>query len=325
MKKLTLFWIILISVLISSCGKYDMARRDFFALDTFCSVKVDQRHGAALEKIEEYVLAFDDNMSRYKEGSLISQLNRERTVRSGELARILGFIEENRIRTRGFFDPVMGNIIDIWDFSGGGHLPERKEIQHALKVKKDTSLNIEEGGLVSLSGRGDMDLGGIMKGVILDGVVDICKKNGVREAVINLGGDVALYAEKNKTWNVGVQDPGGNGLWTWIRCTGTEIYAVTSGDYERYFERDGVRYHHILDPFTGYPSAGVRSVTVLADTGMKADLLSTAWFAMGESMKIVSPDKDTSVLALFADGTAMFKNLERKQDEEGGVFYSVTR
>ena len=327
MKKRILLFILLIDLLTVfwGCGKTEMSERSFFALDTFCSVKTDAAHSNVLDEIESYVRSYDDTMTRYNEGSAIAILNRDRNAVNKDLAYVLTFIREHENETGGYFDPLMAALIDLWDFSNGGRIPADKDIKEALYAKEHSAVEIGENGTVSLKGRGGVDLGGILKGRILDGVTDICRKRGVKEAVINLGGDVALYSVKRRSWNVGVRSPDSEGLITWIVCYGKEIYAVTSGDYERYFESGGVRYHHILDPNTGYPSRGIRSLTVIAARGIEADLLSTAWFAMGSGFSEHVVGAGTGALAVMADGNMDHRNMEKRSDEKGRVFFRFGR
>jgi FAD:protein FMN transferase len=163
-------------------------------------------------------------------------------------------------------------------------LPTESEIKEALTKVGWSRVTIDEtAGTVLLPEPGmALDLGGITKGYVLNRAAEIMRSPGIQGGLINIGGDILAVGEKEpgKPWRVGVEDPRDkNGI---VAVTAlTDRVIVTSGDYERFFIQDGKRYHHILDPATGYPADKLRSVTVVGPVGMTLQPLGTATFVMG--------------------------------------------
>ena len=126
-----------------------------------------------------------------------------------------------------------------------------------------------------------VDLGGIAKGYVLDVGIDVLRKEGIKEALLNAGGDIlTLGGKRDGPWEIGIQDPRKKGGLLG-KLDVRDKAVMTSGDYERFYMHEGVRYHHILDPHTGYPARGLRSVTVVGEDGAVTDALATAVFVLG--------------------------------------------
>lgn len=198
--------------------------------------------------------------------------------------------------TNGAFNPAVGPLMKLWKFSRqeiDRPLPSRDTILSSLKlvdyrkIRVDTSsseIYLEEEGM-------EIDLGGIAKGYGADKAVEAIRLHGVRSALVSIAGDIRGFGLKNdqKPWKVGVQDPRsgqespekeGYQIVTTIELRNSAV--STSGDYQRFFIKEGKRYHHIIDPRTGYPTeSSLMSVTVLAPEGFMADALSTGVFILG--------------------------------------------
>ncbi|WP_432408456.1 FAD:protein FMN transferase [Wukongibacter sp. M2B1] len=197
--------------------------------------------------------------------------------------------------SKGRFDISIGPLVKLWNIgTEAAKVPSEEEIkeQKAL-VSYDKVVIDETDSRVMLKDEGMLlDLGGIAKGYGADAVVDILKENNIKHAIINIGGNVFAHGNKNDgtLWRVGVQNPkSSRGEYIGI----TEVMdqtVVTSGIYERFFEEEGKRYHHILDSATGYPvENNLTGVSIIAESSIDADSLSTATFALGleEGMKLI--------------------------------------
>lgn len=201
---------------------------------------------------------------------------------SGYLADVLDIAE----RSNGALDPTIGNISRLWDFGGAGErLPEKAEIETFLIKMGYEKLQISENSIFLPEGI-SLDLGAVGKGIGADRAADFIKtQEGIEGAVIALGGSVALIGSKPDLtpWNLAIANPRGEkGDILGILKLSGEQFVSTSGDYEKYFVVDKKRYHHILNPKTGYPAeSGLISVTVVCDSGLKSDGLSTACFVLG--------------------------------------------
>ncbi len=183
----------------------------------------------------------------------------------------------------GAFDVTIGPIMDLWGFGNNKHVPEQEEINEALTLVDYGKIKIDyDQGTVLLPSPGMcLDLGGIAKGYATDQAVSALRKLGIKHAIINAGGNVYALGTKSdgSLWRVGIRDPRGDGIIAIILVQDTAV--VTSGDYERYFTRGGVRYHHILDPATGRQARDATQVTIVGDSATDADILSTALFVLG--------------------------------------------
>jgi thiamine biosynthesis lipoprotein len=186
----------------------------------------------------------------------------------------------------GAFDPTIGKLSRLWDFDGGKNkIPDSAEIKRLAKDVGYAGIRLD-GRSVLLEKASGIDLGAAGKGIGCDEIeAYLNEADGVKGALVNVGGSSILtYGEKGtgEPWKVAVLDPRDpSGFLGAISLDGTH-HVSTSGDYERYFEIDGKRYHHILDPKTGYPAdSGLMSVTVVAKDGADCDALSTACFVLG--------------------------------------------
>ena len=165
-------------------------------------------------------------------------------------------------------------------------IPSKDEIGNLIKLVGYKDLAVEPSQLTAKLARTGqiVDLGGIAKGYAGDAAIKILKDNGIQSAFVNLGGNVVVLGNKpdGSPWKIGVQNPRAeNGKYLGILKVKDKAI-ISSGDYERYFEKDGVRYHHILDSKTGYPSdSGLIGTTIVADKSIDGDTLSTATFVLG--------------------------------------------
>ena len=239
---------------------------------------------------------------------------------SEKLSRILEQCQKLTEDTDGAFDVALGPVARLWDIDGwaGGQrtgmfqVPEGQALEQAVAQCGFERLNLqflpgEKCAIVSLEEGAAMDLGAVGKGLALDEIFSYLKtETNVKGAVVSVGGSVLTYGEKpdGTAWRVGIANPHDPSVNLGVLTLTGQWYISTSGDYERYMEFDGVRYHHIMDPATGYPAdSGLSSVTVLADNGLLSDGLSTACFVLGrEKGMLLAQQYGAEALFVEKDG-----------------------
>ena len=230
------------------------------------------------------------------------------------IAKSLHFAE----KSRGAFDPTIGPVCNLWQFSGGGEprLPEKAEIVDALQKVGWGRIKIDlEAGTITLSEPGmALDLGGIAKGYTLDRAAVVMEKLGVTSALVNLGGDVLVIGEREpgKPWRIGVQDPRNPKGIVAVAALKDGVI-VTSGDYERFFIQNNKRYHHLIDPSTGYPADKLQSVTILAPHGITAEAVSVSVFVMGAQRGLKYLESLPGIEGLVIDSTGKISSTRGAQ------------
>lgn len=243
----------------------------------------------ALRAVEKEAQRLECLLSRFLPESDISRINRSAGVKlekiTFETYEILSCAMECSAISRGFFDITVGPLVDLWDYKHASEPPANNKIEKVLPLVNYNDLELDAfpktAGLKN-SGQ-SVDIGGIGKGFASDRFMEIFQEYGVTSAFSNIGGNVSTLGNKpdGLPWRVGIRHPRINGLLGAVAVTGKAV--VTSGDYERYFlDKEGRRFHHILNPITGYPAeSGLVSVTVVTESAMTADALSTAVFVAG--------------------------------------------
>jgi FAD:protein FMN transferase len=248
-------------------------------------------------------------MSFHIISSEVSKINSEaghnEVLLSNETFEVIKKSKEYSELCNGSFDITIAPLVKLWGiFTKNEKLPLRNEIEKILYLTnyKDVILD-EVNSSAKLSSTGQkIDLGAIAKGYAADKVIDIYKKNDVKSGFINIGGNVLTLDNKpdGSPWLIGIQNPyKSRGQYIGIVRISDET-VVTSGGYVRYFEKDEIKYHHILDPRTGYPAnSGIISATIIGQNSMEADALSTAVFILGlrDGMELVS--RNPSVEGIF--------------------------
>lgn len=193
---------------------------------------------------------------------------------------------ELSIQSEGLFNPAIGKIINLWNFSSkdmpAGPPPDKALIQQILDQNPQmTDLTISPLTVESKNKSVQLDLGAYAKGYGVDKAIEYLKSAGVNNAIINAGGDLrAIGSKGGKPWSIGIRHPRKQGVIAGIEIKGDES-VFTSGDYERFYDYQGKRYHHIIDPRTGYPANQTTSVTVLHKSAAVADAAATALFVAG--------------------------------------------
>ena len=243
----------------------------------------------AVEKAAKEVQRLDALLSAQNEESQVYALNQRGSLEvSDDLAEIIQRGKEIFQETDGLFDDTIYPLMELWGFpTGEYHVPSGEEIENLLPDVDGGTVEIS-GNTVTLGEGQQIDLGGIAKGYTSQRIAKIYKKDGVKSGVISLGGNVQAIGTKTdgSRWKVGVQSPDDTESMIGAYEAADEA-VITSGAYERYFEKDGKTYHHIIDPATGKPSEkDLKSVTIISKNGTLSDTLSTTLFVMGKDKAI---------------------------------------
>lgn len=258
---------------------------ELYAMDTVMYLTAYGTHAKeALDAAEAEISRLDALLSISSESSDIYRVNQDGSGELSEdttelLTSALGYFHE----TDGLFDCTIEPIMEAWGFTTHNyHVPDPSELSELLPLVDASAVSLS-GNQVDLPSGARLDLGGIAKGFTSARVMDIFTRNGVTSGIISLGGNVQTLGRKpdGSLWRVGIQDPGDlNSMLAIVEVADEAV--ITSGTYQRCFELDGVRYHHIIDPRTGYPAdSGLTSVTIISPDGTLADALSTSLFIMG--------------------------------------------
>lgn len=231
----------------------------------------------------------EQQISWRKKGSQIYKINhtKEPVVVDAEVFRWMQKSLQIAKDTDGALNPGIGTLAKLWDI-GGEHprVPRKAEIKEALTKIDDSQITLQKHTVVTNPDQVQVDLGAVGKGIAADHVMEFLKEEtSIQGGIVSVGGSLCVYGEKDdgSDWEVGVQDPRGKtGEMAGSVTVPADSFVSTSGDYEKYIEQDGKRYHHILDSKTGYPSqSGLISVTIVSESGIDSDALSTACFVLG--------------------------------------------
>lgn len=298
-------------LLLTGCAASGSSR-EFFAMDTVMQATA-YGSGAddALQAAEEEIYRLEQLFSCQASEAELARCNRagQLTV-SAETAALVQTALDLSEATGGAYDPTLYPLSLAWGFSGGAYrVPDAEELRSLLAVTGASRVSVN-GCRVTLQPSTQLDLGGIAKGYAAGQLRKLFTEAGVRSAILSLGGNIAAVGTKpdGSDWQVGLQDPENPDTYFGILSV-RDACVVTSGGYQRYFEQDGVHYHHILDPKTGCPvESGLLSVSVVSEDDTLADALSTALFVMGFD----------EGQALWRSGTLPFEAVWMLQD--GSVY-----
>lgn len=263
---------------------------EFFALNTFVEIKINKTDKSAelLNGCKEIISQSEKIFSMTDKQSELYKINEREnaeTVLSARMSALVKKSIEISSSTDGAFDITAGALSNLWRISDDDeYIPTKAEIEDALENVGYTFIKLDGNTLISSADGITLDLGAIAKGEIAGQLYDYLVENGVEYGIISLGGNICTIGGKpdNESYRVSVRNPFGDGYIGILSLDGGNFISVAGG-YERYKEVDGVKYHHIFDTSTGYPSnSGLASVAVVSDDPMLADALSTALFVMGK-------------------------------------------
>lgn len=283
-----------------------------YMLNTVITITADDKDAVA--QCFDEIRRIENLLSVYIPDSEISAINSAPAGTpvkvSDETFGLLKKAQEYKALTNGAFDITVKPLVDLWDVSGEGYVPEDEEIIAALELI-DNIIFDDENCTVTLPKSGmAIDLGGIAKGYAGDKVREILIAHDIDSAIADLGGNIVTIGKNGrKDWRIGLQNPTAQRGTTFAEINANDKFVVTSGGYERYFEKDGQVYHHIFDPKTGKnPSNGILSVTVVSEDGALADALSTACFVMGKDKAIATAEKCGAELAIYMKNEVFYTN-----------------
>jgi thiamine biosynthesis lipoprotein len=265
-----------------------------FYFDTYVSVRIYSRNPIPAKK------AIKKIQNEFKRIDTL----KIRDIKKGETDTTLIHLIEKSLyfsrKTNGNFDPSIDPVLQKWNYFKEPTLPSKKEIASLLPFV-DYKKVIMKSDTLSMPDNFSLNLGGSAKGYALDRAKSILKEYGITSALIDAGGDILLVGKKKgkDNWTIGIRNPRDeNGIRGTLKVS--DCFVFTSGDYERYFIIDGTRYHHIVNPFTGYPARGTISATVVTNDGIEGDCIATALIVMKteEAKKYI---KDNNIEAILID------------------------
>lgn len=313
LNKKSLIAIILCAVIVFGIVSYDFisgrssCEKTSVAMGTVVTVKLFG-FGAKndLDKIETEINGLENSvLSWRKEGSDVYRINKGSGTQvsvSPDTVKIIGQCIDISDDCGGVFDITIGNVTKLWDFGGNNQrLPSDDEIKTALGSVGYKNVSIS-GNAVQIKKGQSLDLGAVGKGFVCDKIKELLDKGRTKSAVVSVGGSLLIYG--NRTFSVGIVNPDND-----KQSMGTlklkDTCVSTSGNYEKYFEQDGKRYHHILNAKTGYPATSeFKSVTVVCESGLISDALSTVCYIAGYRKSIEILKKfDAEAVFIFNNNT----------------------
>lgn len=316
MKRLFIGGLLVAALMLAGCGAQTSAEessqsREVYAMDTVMTLEAyGQNAGAALDEAVAEIERLDALWSIASSDGEIARLNAEKQITaSADTLALLTRAKEISAATDGLFSTTIAPLMEAWGFTSGDYrVPDEAELSALLARVDDEEIAISD-STVTIPADAKVDLGGIAKGFTSARVMEIFRENGVENGILSLGGNVQALGTKpyGSLWRVGLQYPADErALFATLELADKAV--ITSGAYERNFEQNGVVYHHIIDPRTGYPAeSGLSSVTIVSDDGTLADGLSTALFIMGKeaAVEFWRSHRDDFDMVLLADDGAV--------------------
>ncbi len=316
-KALKTFLINLIFLFSVGCDSQDVKiiKETRFLMGTLFDITVShpdvEQARKAIDKAFDEIQRIEGLTSNFSSKSEITKINQNAGKQAYPVSKELYILLQKSIQysqhANGTFDLTIGAIQDLWKFEDEkGTVPAPETIIRLLPLVDFRNISLEENDQVRLKIKGTkLDLGAVAKGYAVDRGIDVLKKNNIDNAILNGGGDLKSIGEKSPgvPWKIGVRHPR-KPSGVIASLDGKNNAIATSGDYQKYFVKDGIRYHHILDPKTGTQAQGLQSVTIIAKEAMFADAMATAVFVMGaeQGMKFVESQNQLDGIIITADG-----------------------
>lgn len=285
----------LLLFLISACApaeKWHTSTVVYF--DTVCEIRIYASTAQFRTAKEEVRRVFSEIETQFSPGA--------EDYTSPQVIQLFRKAMAVHLNSAGDFDISVSPLTKLWGFSDRSYrVPDPEEIRSALEHVGMKSIKQEEDSLKLPSGM-ELDWGGIAKGYGVDRASESLKALGIVKGFINAGGDLFCWGTNpdNKLWQIGIKHPRKSGFVGVLSLT--NIGTATTGDYQRFFMRDGIRYHHIFNPHTGYPAAGKQSVTVIGPETTICDALATALFVSAHPAALLNHYGDYGAIIIKADG-----------------------
>lgn len=270
-------------LILSSCAA-EVSSRSIFVMDSVAEIRIYGKNGAVADAICDALYELDGVFSP-SEGE-VAAINENG---GGEMSPHLAALYEEALgyfaKTGGAFSPHLGSVVELWGVGSRNYVPTEDEISEAMISTFEENF-IRDGDSIALLNGAKLNFGAIAKGYAADVIREILISENIGSALISLGGNVLVHGKKpdGSLWNVAIRDPKGSAN-DWLGSLAlSDKFVISSGDYERFFEKDGKRYHHIMNTRSGYPvGSDLLSVSVISESGAMGDALSTALYAMGKS------------------------------------------
>jgi FAD:protein FMN transferase len=304
---------------VAPSARADWLERTEAIMGTRCYVELwaddPDKGNAAIDAVMAELRRIDDLMSHYKPESQLSQINQfgnERPVPvDKELFDLIKLSTHYSEITEGAFDITYASVGYLYNYPQHIH-PTEQQIQAALPAVNWRNLIFDEEHHSVRFGHPGMriDLGGIGKGYAVDRGIEILKARGVQRALVTAGGDSRIIGDRmGRPWLVAIRHPD-NPSKVVTRIPLADSAVSTSGDYERYFDEGGVRYHHIIDPRTGHSASKVRSATVIGPTATQTDGMSKTAFVLGaeKALEIINRMPEYDAVFVLPDGKMLYSN-----------------
>ncbi|MEI7543102.1 MAG: FAD:protein FMN transferase [bacterium] len=282
--------------------------RTRFIMDTLCSIKVigGKEVIPIIDKSFDAMEAVEAKFTIHKVGAPLYEFNKTgKQVSDPEILNLVRLALDVSKKTNGALDITIVPVMRAWGFYKGmtNRVPTEAEIKDAVSKTGYKYIAIEKRKLIKKKSYIQIDLGSMAKGYAVQKAADLLRANGIKSALIDGGGNIYVIGTvAGKPWKVGIKNPRGEGV---IGIVDAEDMAITTaGDYERFFVKDGINYHHIMNPKNGSPARGVASVTVMCESSTTADAWDTALFVMGKDAALKKADevKDIEILVVTDDG-----------------------
>ncbi len=315
MKNFSRVFTVLFLISLCGCSKSEQTSETRFLLDTVVTISADcpqELINQAFEKISDYEKLFSVTVKSSDVSKLNGAKNSEFTEVSKDTYELIGRCVHYSELTGGKFDITVRPLTKLWDFKLKT-VPSKDEISEALRRVGYESIE-ESDGKINLNGA-SIDLGAAAKGYIADKTAQYLKSKGVKNAVLNLGGNIVALGEKSR---IAIKKPFSESEYSGY-ITVQDKSVVTSGIYERYFESSDEIYHHIIDPKTGYPAdSDVSSATVISSSSLDADILSTCIVLSGseDGLKLIENTNGAQAVIIKRNGEILYSSGLKKTNND---------